>query len=52
MVTSGDIGPFASVRLDMVWQPTIPGKVDVDFGISFVDPLSEDVSVIPEFHFK
>ena len=42
-LVSGEIGPFSTVRLEIVWQPTIPGKVDVDFAISFADAGSENV---------
>lgn len=42
-IATGEIGPFSSVKLDIVWQPTIPGKVDVDFCVSFTDPDSEMV---------
>ena len=42
-MVAGEIGPFSTVRLEIVWQPTIPGKVDVDFAISFSDPDSENV---------
>ena len=43
-VVTGEIGPFSSVRLDIVWQPTIPGKVDSEFLVTFADPLSDGVS--------
>ena len=42
-VVTGEIGPFSSVRLDIIWQPTIPGKVDSEFLVTFADPLSEGV---------
>ena len=43
-LVTGEVGPFSSVRLDVVWQPTIPGKVDSEFLVTFADPLSEGVS--------
>ena len=43
-LVTGEIGPFSSVRLDIIWQPTIPGKVDSEFLVTFADPLSEGVS--------
>ena len=43
-VSSGEIGPFSSIKLEIIWQPTIPGKVDSEFVISFTDPDSENVS--------
>ena len=45
-VSQGELGPFSSVKLDIIWQPTIPGKVEVDFSVSFSDPDSENVSEI------
>ena len=47
-LTQGELAPFSSVKLDIVWQPTIPGKVDVEFAVSFSDPDSENVSL--NFH--
>ncbi|XP_041377895.1 cilia- and flagella-associated protein 74-like isoform X2 [Gigantopelta aegis] len=44
-ISSGEIGPFSSVKLDIVWQPTVPGKVNADFLVSFTDPLSEGLMV-------
>lgn len=41
---SGEIGPFSSTRLEIVWQPTIPGKVESEFLVTFADPLSDGVS--------
>ena len=44
-LATGEIGPFSSLRLEIVWQPTLPGRVDPDFLVSFADPLSEPVSL-------
>ncbi|XP_074655233.1 cilia- and flagella-associated protein 74-like isoform X2 [Tubulanus polymorphus] len=44
-VSNGEIGPFSSVRLEIIWQPTIPGRVDVDFILSFSDPPSDNINV-------
>ncbi|XP_064642380.1 cilia- and flagella-associated protein 74-like [Lineus longissimus] len=44
-IASGWIEPFASVRLEIVWQPTIPGKIDTDFVLTFDDMESEDITV-------
>ncbi|XP_022101858.1 cilia- and flagella-associated protein 74-like [Acanthaster planci] len=44
-VTGNEIGPFSSVKLEIIFNPTIPGAVDVDFEIRFTDPLSETISV-------
>ncbi|XP_071839784.1 cilia- and flagella-associated protein 74-like isoform X2 [Apostichopus japonicus] len=43
-VSGGEIGPFGSVKLEIIYQPTVPGKVDVDFELRFSD---EDSSSIP-----
>ena len=42
-ITEGVIGPFSSVKLELVWQPTIPGTVNTEFSIVFDDPNSEKV---------
>lgn len=44
LIASGELEPFSSVKLEIIWQPTIPGKVDSEFLITFSDPLSESVS--------
>ncbi|XP_076472381.1 cilia- and flagella-associated protein 74-like isoform X2 [Babylonia areolata] len=44
-LVTGEIGPFSSLRLDVLWQPTISGKVDSEFLVTFADPLSEGLSV-------
>ena len=44
-LVTGEIGPFSSIRLEIVWQPTIPGKVDSEFLVTFADPLSEPVRI-------
>ena len=43
-LSAGEIGPFSSYKLEIIWQPTVPGKVDSEFLITFTDPLSEGVS--------
>ena len=42
--STGEIGPFSSMKLEIIWQPTLPGRVDTEFVINFADPLSESVS--------
>uniref|UniRef100_A0A8D0BQR7 Cilia and flagella associated protein 74 n=1 Tax=Salvator merianae TaxID=96440 RepID=A0A8D0BQR7_SALMN len=37
-VTEGDIGPFSSVKLQIIFTPVIPGKAQADFEISFENP--------------
>ncbi|XP_078697450.1 cilia- and flagella-associated protein 74-like [Branchiostoma floridae x Branchiostoma belcheri] len=44
-VAMGDIGPFSSVKLEIIFAPTVPGKVDTDFEISFSDPCSDSIFV-------
>ena len=44
-VSTGEIPPFSQIKLEVVWQPTIPGKSDTEFVISFNDPDSESVSL-------
>jgi hypothetical protein len=43
-ISAGEIGPFASTKLEIIWNPSLPGKVDSEFLITFNDPLSESVS--------
>jgi len=45
-----EIGPFSSVKLEIVWKPTIPGKCDAHFIFTFQDPLSEEVSLYISAH--
>lgn len=42
-LTAGEIGPYSSVLLEIIWKPTIQGPVDTDFIVSFSDPLSQPV---------
>ncbi|XP_078615785.1 cilia- and flagella-associated protein 74-like [Branchiostoma floridae x Branchiostoma japonicum] len=44
-VAMGDIGPFSAVKLEIIFAPTVPGKVDTDFEISFSDPCSDSIFV-------
>ena len=43
-VSQGEIGAFASVRLEVIWKPTTPGRTDTDFMLAFDDPDSPNVS--------
>ncbi|XP_056018167.1 cilia- and flagella-associated protein 74-like isoform X2 [Ostrea edulis] len=45
LVASGELGPFASTKLEIIWQPHIPGRVDTEFLITFSDPLSDSISI-------
>lgn len=45
LVATGELGPFSSTKLEIIWQPHIPGRVDTEFLITFSDPLSDSVSV-------
>ena len=46
-LAGGAIGPFSALKLEIIFQPTIPGKVDVDFEVRFDDLLSD---VVSNFH--
>ncbi|KAM6435254.1 cilia- and flagella-associated protein 74 isoform 1-T1 [Liasis olivaceus] len=37
-VTEGDIGPFSSVKLQIIFTPVVPGTVQADFEITFDNP--------------
>nr|XP_020637663.1 cilia- and flagella-associated protein 74 [Pogona vitticeps] len=37
-VTEGDIGPFTSIKLQIIFTPTVPGDVRADFEITFDNP--------------
>ncbi|XP_077168069.1 cilia- and flagella-associated protein 74 isoform X2 [Paroedura picta] len=37
-VTEGDIGPFSSVKLHIIFTPAVPGDVRAEFGITFDNP--------------
>lgn len=45
LVATGELGPFSSTKLEIIWQPHIPGRVDTEFLITFSDPLSDSVRV-------
>ncbi|XP_063001518.1 cilia- and flagella-associated protein 74 [Elgaria multicarinata webbii] len=37
-VTEGDIGPFSSIKLQIIFTPAVPGDVQADFKITFGNP--------------
>ncbi|ETE63799.1 hypothetical protein L345_10440, partial [Ophiophagus hannah] len=37
-VTEGDIVPFSSVKLQIIFTPVVPGTVQADFEIIFENP--------------
>lgn len=45
LVATGELGPFSSTKLEIIWQPHIPGRVDTEFLITFSDPLSDSISI-------
>ncbi|CAL1527246.1 unnamed protein product [Lymnaea stagnalis] len=45
-VFAGQIGPMSSEKLEIVWRPTLPGKVKAVFSVYFNDPLSRPISII------
>ncbi|CAH2319986.1 Hypothetical predicted protein [Pelobates cultripes] len=44
-VTKGDIGPFATVKIPLIFTPTFPVKVQEFFQISFDDPNSKPIPI-------
>ncbi|KAM6976790.1 cilia- and flagella-associated protein 74 [Aplochiton taeniatus] len=44
-VRGGHIGPFESVKLEVVFTPTIPGEATLDLHIQFSDPSSDLIPV-------
>ncbi|XP_061700894.1 cilia- and flagella-associated protein 74 isoform X2 [Syngnathoides biaculeatus] len=45
-VREGDIGPFESVKLEIIFSPTVPGEVKVDLYIKFSDPTSCPIAIL------
>ncbi|XP_016140702.1 cilia- and flagella-associated protein 74 [Sinocyclocheilus grahami] len=41
----GDVGPFMSVKLPIIFTPTIPGEAKLDFQITFSQPSCESIVV-------
>ncbi|XP_039530895.1 cilia- and flagella-associated protein 74 isoform X1 [Pimephales promelas] len=41
----GDVGPFMSVRIPIIFTPTIPGEAKLDFQILFSQPGCEPIAV-------
>ncbi|XP_030843009.1 cilia- and flagella-associated protein 74 [Strongylocentrotus purpuratus] len=44
-VCGGEIGPFSSIKLEIIFAPHTPGKVDVDFELRFTDEDSETIHI-------
>ncbi|XP_053308414.1 cilia- and flagella-associated protein 74 [Spea bombifrons] len=44
-VTGGEIGPFTSVKIPIIFAPTFPGTAHALFEVSFDDPNSKQISV-------
>ncbi|KAM8927645.1 cilia- and flagella-associated protein 74 [Pelodytes ibericus] len=44
-ITEGEIGPFTSVKIPVIFAPTFPGKVDSLFQISFENLHSKPICV-------
>lgn len=44
-VKEGEIGPFESIKLEVVFTPTVPGEARLDFHIKFSDTSSKPVRV-------
>ncbi|XP_077401217.1 cilia- and flagella-associated protein 74 isoform X6 [Vanacampus margaritifer] len=45
-VRGGDIGPFESVKLEIIFSPTVPGEVKLDLYIKFSDPTSFPIAIL------
>ncbi|XP_019718484.1 cilia- and flagella-associated protein 74 [Hippocampus comes] len=45
-VREGDIGPFESVKLEIIFSPTVPGEVKLDLYIKFSDPTSCPIAIL------
>ncbi|XP_026126470.1 cilia- and flagella-associated protein 74 isoform X1 [Carassius auratus] len=41
----GDVGPFMSVKLPIIFTPTIPGEAKLDFQITFSQPSCQRIMV-------
>lgn len=45
-VLEGEVGPFSSNKLPIVFTPTIPGETKLDIKITFTQPNCEAVRSI------
>ncbi|KAJ8016666.1 hypothetical protein DPEC_G00009610 [Dallia pectoralis] len=45
-VREGELGPFQSVNLEVVFVPTVPGEAKMYFHVKFSDPTCEPISII------
>ncbi|XP_048067039.1 cilia- and flagella-associated protein 74 isoform X2 [Megalobrama amblycephala] len=45
MAYEGDVGPFMSVKIPIIFTPTIPGEAKLDFQIMFSQPGCEPIVV-------
>ncbi|KAI5621909.1 cilia- and flagella-associated protein 74 isoform X2 [Silurus asotus] len=43
MVLEGEVGPFGSIKLPIIFTPTIPGETKLDFKITFSQPNCEAI---------
>ncbi|CAB1417022.1 unnamed protein product [Pleuronectes platessa] len=44
-VTEGEIGTFESIKLEVVFAPTVPGAATLDFHIKFSDQSSQPIPI-------
>nr|XP_057941692.1 cilia- and flagella-associated protein 74 isoform X2 [Doryrhamphus excisus] len=44
-VREGEIGPFESIKLELIFSPTVPGEVKLDLYIMFSDPTSNPIPI-------
>ncbi|XP_012886885.1 PREDICTED: cilia- and flagella-associated protein 74 [Dipodomys ordii] len=45
-LTEGEIGPFSSIRVPIIFTPAIPGEVEARFKVAFKNPQSPTVSTV------
>uniref|UniRef100_UPI0037E86F41 cilia- and flagella-associated protein 74 n=1 Tax=Semicossyphus pulcher TaxID=241346 RepID=UPI0037E86F41 len=45
LVPGGEIGPFKSIKLEVLFTPTIPGEAKLDFHIKFSDLNSKPIPI-------
>ncbi|XP_002663289.3 cilia- and flagella-associated protein 74 isoform X1 [Danio rerio] len=43
--SEGEVGPFMSVRVPIIFTPTIPGEAKLDFQITFSQPECEPIDI-------
>ncbi|XP_029975349.1 cilia- and flagella-associated protein 74 [Salarias fasciatus] len=44
-VREGEIGPFESIKLEIIFSPTLPGETKLDFHIKFSDKTTKPIPI-------